>query len=204
MKSLAVYCGSSAGYGAIYIQAARQVGTHLAEAGIRLVYGGGSVGLMGAVANAALDAGGEVIGVIPHFLNTRELAHTGCTELIPVSSMHERKAKMAELSEGFIALPGGFGTLDEIFEVVTWSQLALHPYPCGLLNVEGYFDSLLMFLDRMVTEKFARIEDRNRLLADSSLTNLLTTMDAWRPPSGVKWDDPCVLLAAKEALSKKC
>ena len=204
MKALAVYCGSSAGRGDTFVKVARQVGRHLAENGITLVYGGGSVGMMGAVAKAALEAGGTVIGVIPHFLNTRELAHTGCTELIPVQSMHERKARMAELSEGFLALPGGFGTLDEIFEVVTWSQLALHPHPCGVLNVEDYFTPLLSCLDNMVTQQFLRPEDRGRLLSDTQLHSLLAKMDAWKPPSGIKWDDLPTLQAAKAALIEKC
>jgi uncharacterized protein (TIGR00730 family) len=204
MKALAIYCGSSAGNGQEYIRLARSVGRSLAQRGVTVVYGGGGVGLMGAVADAALEAGGKVIGVIPDFLNTRELAHTGCTELIVVRSMHERKAIMAQRSEGFIALPGGFGTLDELFEALTWSQLGLHPHPCGLLNADGYFTPLVECIDGMVRRGFLRMEDRGRLLCSADLDELLEAMGRWRSPSGLKWDDLPTLEAARAALGERC
>ncbi|MBP7951054.1 MAG: TIGR00730 family Rossman fold protein [Verrucomicrobiales bacterium] len=200
MNALAVYCGSSAGSGTTYVSLAREVGREMARRGITLVYGGGSVGLMGAVADAALAGGGKVIGVIPHFLNTRELAHSACTELIVVNSMHERKAVMASLCEGFVALPGGFGTLDEIFEALTWSQLGLHPWPCGLLDTDGYFAPLVQCLDGMVHRGFLRPEDRGRLLHAQAFSELLENMAAWRVPDGLKWQDLPTLEAAKRAL----
>ena len=162
----------------------------MAERGITLIYGGGRVGMMGAVADAALEGGGKVVGVIPYFLNTIELAHNGCTELHVVESMHERKALMAKLSEGFVALPGGFGTLDEIFEVVTWSQLARHSWPCALLDFDGYFTPLLECLNGMVTRGFLRQADRDRLISDTDFPTLLAHMNAWKPPVGTKWDQP--------------
>lgn len=188
MKSLAIYCGSSPGFGNTYLNVAKAVGRELAERDITLVYGGGRVGMMGAVADAALEAGGKVIGVIPYFLNTIELAHNDCTELHVVQSMHERKAKMVELSQGFIALPGGFGTLDEIFEVLTWSQLARHDWPCALLDVEGYYTPLLTCLDGMVARGFMREADRKRLLAHTDFHELLEEMTVWQAPVGTKWD----------------
>lgn len=202
MKSLAVYCGSSAGHASGYVALAREVGAEIARRGMKLIYGGGSVGMMGAVADAALEAGGEVIGVIPHFLNTRELAHTGCTELLVVNSMHERKARMAELCEGFLALPGGFGTLDELFEALTWSQLGLHPLPCGLLDHDDYFAPLVACLDGMVQRGFLRSEDRGRLHYGHEFSSLLASMKAWKAPAGLKWDDLPTLEAARTALEK--
>ena len=154
MKSVCVFCGSSTGDDPAYAAAARLLGRTLADAGITLVYGGGHVGLMGVLADAALERGGEVVGVMPKALIDREIGHTNLTKLHVVSSMHERKALMSKLSEGFVALPGGNGTLEEFFEVLTWAQLGEHEKPCGLLNVSGYYDPLLKVFDQMVENEF--------------------------------------------------
>ncbi|MET0291028.1 MAG: TIGR00730 family Rossman fold protein [Steroidobacteraceae bacterium] len=183
VKRLCVFCGSSAGANPAYLAAARALGEAIAARGIGLVYGGASVGLMGTVADAAVAAGGEVIGVIPRSLETREIAHRGLTELRVVSSMHERKAQMADLSDGFVALPGGIGTLEELFEVWTWSQLGLHAKPVALLNVAGYYDALLTFLDRTVTEAFVRPETRRILLTDTAPAPLLEAVATGGAPS---------------------
>ena len=159
----------------------------LAERGIRLVYGGGGVGLMGAVADGALAAGGQVTGVIPVFLNTRELKHPDVPDMRVVTTMHERKMLMVDLSGGFIALPGGFGTLDELFEVLTWSQLAIHACPIGVLNADGYFDGILTCLDGMVTRGFLRQEDRSRLVSAGDIQSLLGAMEQWRAPEALKF-----------------
>jgi uncharacterized protein (TIGR00730 family) len=161
IKRLCVFCGANAGSRPVFAQAAKDLGALLARRNIGVVYGGGNIGLMGALADAALAHGGEVIGVIPKSLMERELAHTGVSELHVVSTMHERKALMADLSDAFIALPGGFGTLDEFFEILTWAQLGIHSKPCGVLNVDGYFDSLLAFLDRAVQEGLLQQQNRN-------------------------------------------
>ena len=166
---------------------AREVGGLLAGQGIRLVYGGGGVGMMGAVADGALAAGGEVTGVIPIFLDTRELKHAGVRDMRVVTTMHQRKQIMVEESEGFIALPGGFGTLDELFEALTWSQLAIHDRPVGILNVEGFFDGLLATLDAMVARGFLRAEDRGRVVAAETAGALLEAMAGWRPPGSLKF-----------------
>lgn len=152
-----------------------------------LVYGGGRVGLMGVVAGAALAAGGRVIGVIPEALATRELAHGGLTDLQVVGSMHERKARMSELADGFLALPGGIGTLEEWFEVWTWSQLGFHPKPCGLLNVAGYYDHLLAFLDHVTTERFLNEAHRSMAIVGDDPDLLLDRLETWRPPRARKW-----------------
>jgi uncharacterized protein (TIGR00730 family) len=186
---LCVFCGSSTGVRPEYLDAARSLGAALAKRGIGLVYGGASVGLMGAVADAALDAGGEVIGVIPTALWEKEIAHRDLTELRVVGSMHERKAQMAELSDGFVALPGGIGTLEELFEVWTWSQLGLHRKPVALLNVAGYYTPLLQFLDSAVTERFLRAEHRGMLVTAKDPETLLTRVGAYRPPGVTKWLD---------------
>jgi uncharacterized protein (TIGR00730 family) len=165
------------------------VGSGLAVRDIGLVYGGGRLGLMGAVADAALEAGGEVIGVIPRGLVGRELAHPGVTELRVVESLHERKAQMAELADGFIALPGGLGTLEELAEVASWAQLELHAKPIGLLGLAGYWEPLLGWLDRAVTEGFISVEHRRIVAADADLDALLDRFDAWRPPPG-RWGRP--------------
>ncbi len=173
MKSIVVFCGSSYGNQPVYEEQAILLGRTLAQKGIRLIYGGASVGLMGAVANAALEAGGTVIGVIPRFLNSREIAHIGLNELILVESMHERKAKMNELCDGVITLPGGFGTMEELFEMLTWSQLGLHTKPIGLLNTAGYYDPLNYMVKTMEEQGFLKPVYRDMLLADESVEGLL-------------------------------
>jgi uncharacterized protein (TIGR00730 family) len=187
VKRICVFAGSSPGANDAYRNAAIDLGEALAERDVELVYGGGCVGLMGVLADAALARGGRVIGVIPHTLMVREVGHRALTELHVVDSMHERKAMMAELSEGFIALPGGFGTLEEMFEILTWAQLGLHGHPCGLLNVEGYFDSLLAFLDHSVEQAFVRDAHRAMLLVDDSPRSLLDRFAAYRAPVVAKW-----------------
>ena len=187
MKSIAVYCGSSSGHHEDYVASAKRLGTLLAEQRISLVYGGGSVGLMGALADAVLSGGGRVVGVIPGFLDERELGHHGITELIVVESMHERKIKMFELAEGFIALPGGMGTLEELFEVLAWSQLGLHRRPVALLNVLGYWDGLLLQLRHMVSEGLLRGEDRSRLISSEKPAELLEAMRFWKAPESGKY-----------------
>lgn len=187
LRRLCVFCGSSFGTSPAYSEAARQVGESLARRGVGLVYGGGNVGLMGVVADAALAAGGEVIGVIPHSLVAREVGHQGLTDLRVVDTMHERKALMADLSDAFLALPGGIGTLDEWFEIWTWAQLGLHGKPCGLLNVEGYYDPLLAFIDQMVSQGFLRDTHRNMILVDTTLEPLLDRMERYTPPVVEKW-----------------
>ena len=189
LNSLCVFCGSNPGASPEYAEAAVRLGGILARRGIRIVYGAGRVGLMGVVADAALAAGGEVIGVIPEALATRELAHDRLTSLEIVDSMHERKARMSELSDGFIALPGGIGTLEEWFEVWTWSQLGFQPKPCALLNVAGYYDHLLAFLDHVTGEGFLNPVHRGMALVDDDPERLLDRLAAWRPPSLPKWID---------------
>ncbi|MDO4232719.1 MAG: TIGR00730 family Rossman fold protein [Lautropia sp.] len=184
---LTVFCGSASGSLPSYTEAAEQLGRLLAERGIGLVYGGASVGLMGSVANAALVAGGEVIGVIPKALASREIAHDGLTQLHVVSSMHERKAMMAELSDGFIALPGGAGTLEEIFEVWTWGQLGYHRKPCALFNVAGYYDALVSFVDQVVDQGFLKPKYREMLIVDDRLDSLMQRIQAYEAPSVSKW-----------------
>ncbi len=187
LKSVCVYCGSSAGAEPVYAEAAREVGRLLAERGRRLVYGGGRVGLMGILADAALEAGGTVIGVIPKALAEKEVAHRGLTVLHIVPSMHARKARMAEISDGFLALPGGFGTWEEFCEMITWGQLGLHPKPCGLLNVAGFYDPLLLFFDRAATAGFVRPEHRAMVLSGSDPRELLAQMQRYQPPTVSKW-----------------
>jgi uncharacterized protein (TIGR00730 family) len=183
---ICVFCGASPGNEPRYLDAARDVGAGLAERGIGVVYGGGRVGLMGAVAEAALDAGGEVIGVIPQGLVDRELAHPGLTELHVVDSLHERKALMADLADAFIALPGGLGTLEELAEVVSWAQLELHAKPIGLLEVGDYWTLLLAWLDMAVAEGFVAPAHRRLVTRADSLGALLVAFEAWRPPPG-RW-----------------
>lgn len=187
MKSVCVYCGSSAGTHGAYAEAAEYLGSALAERGLGLVYGGAGKGLMGRVADAALGAGGRVVGVIPRSLVDREIAHEGLDELHVVASMHERKALMAELADAFVALPGGFGTLEEIVETLTWAQLGFHAKPCGLLNVRGYYDELLAFVSRAERDGFLRREHRDMLLVESQPDRLLDRFAAYRPPSVEKW-----------------
>jgi len=167
--------------------AAESVGRYLAQRGIGVVYGGGKVGLMGAVADAALEAGGTVIGVIPEVLFDKEIGHTGLTQMHVVRNLHERKAMMADLSDGFVALPGGFGTLEEFCEVITWSQLSLHQKPCGFLNVEGYWNPMAEMFDKAVREEFLKSENRGIVLMDEDIEMLLVKMKAWRPSGTAKW-----------------
>jgi uncharacterized protein (TIGR00730 family) len=187
MKRICVFCGSNPGASPAYARAAAGMGALLAGRGLTLVYGGGRVGLMGVLADSVLAAGGRVIGVIPNALKDRELGHAGLTELRVVSSMHERKALMAELADGFIALPGGIGTMEEWFEVWTWGQLGIHAKPLGLLDVEGYFDPLHAFLDRMVTEHFLTPAYRAMALVEEDPEVLLDRMAEYVPPQVRKW-----------------
>jgi uncharacterized protein (TIGR00730 family) len=189
LQSVCVFCGSSQGLDPAYTEAARSLGRTLAEANIRLVFGGGHVGLMGVVSNAALEAGGEVIGVIPRSLVERELAHAGLTDLRIVGSMHERKAMMSNLSEGFITLPGGTGTLEEFFEVLTWAQLGEHEKPCGLLNVAGYYDPLLAVFDHMIDKGFLSESNRALVLVESEPERLLWGLERYQPLKTAKWID---------------
>ena len=189
MTRVCVFAGSSAGAEPEYRQAAVALGRTIGERGIGVVYGGACVGLMGVMADAALEAGSDVIGVIPSALVAKEIAHRGLTELRVVASMHERKALMADLSDGFIALPGGWGTLDELFEVLTWGQLGLHHKPCGLLNVHGYFDGLLSFLDHTVEQGFVKREYRSMIAVADSPGALLDMLASYRPPRLDKWID---------------
>jgi uncharacterized protein (TIGR00730 family) len=187
MKSVCVFCGSSRVAAKEFLEAARRTGNEIAGRKLRLVYGGAKIGLMQEVAEGALEEGGEVIGVIPERMVGREIAHDGLTELIVTDSMHERKMKMAELADAFIALPGGLGTLEEIFEAITWAQLQLHAKPCGFLNVNRYFDKLLEFLDHCVEEGFIRAEHRVMLLLEEDPRKLLEGMVAARPVRVDKW-----------------
>ncbi|NMB54784.1 MAG: TIGR00730 family Rossman fold protein [Leptolinea sp.] len=182
MKHICVFCGSSPGQGKVYMQAARLLGKTLAEKQYTLVYGGASVGLMGQVARSCLDAGGEVIGVITRRLMNMEVAYTRLNDLQVVETMHERKARMAELADGFIALPGGLGTIEEFFEVVTWSQLGMHQKPCGLLNTGHYYDRLLDFLDTAVSEQFIGDIHRSMVLVDENPQNLLAKFESYEAP----------------------
>ena len=175
MPRICVYCGSSMGRHPAFEEAAQLLGQTIGETGCELIYGGGNVGLMGVVADAALAAGARVIGVIPHALLIRELGHNGLTELIAVDTMHERKHKMAELADAFIALPGGIGTMEEFFEVFTWLQLRFHAKPIGLLNTQGYYDDLLQFLDRMVTTGFLSRDHRDLLRVETDPVRLLAS-----------------------------
>lgn len=190
MKRICVYCGSNPGARPAYTAAGAALGRELARRGIGLVYGGASVGVMGAVADGALEHGGSVIGVLPHFFATKEVAHRGLEELLIVDSMHERKARMAELSDGFIALPGGWGTIEELFEMLTWAQLGHHEKPCGLLNVESYYDELSAFLDKAIAEQFVREEYRPMIMMDSSAERLLRRFETYRAPRVKKWIGP--------------
>jgi uncharacterized protein (TIGR00730 family) len=189
LRRIAVFCGSSSGTNAVYRKAAETIGRLLAGRGIELVYGGGNVGLMGAVADGCLQAGGRVIGVIPEALKKKELAHAGLTELRVVASMHERKALMADLADAFIALPGGFGTWDEFCEVLTWSQLGIQRKACAALNVNGYYDSLLAMSDRAASEGFLRDVHRALLLSDDDPVRLLDRLGSYAVESVDKWSD---------------
>jgi uncharacterized protein (TIGR00730 family) len=184
---LCIFAGSAAGTNPNYLRDARKIGALLAGRKIGLVYGGASVGLMGAAADAALEAGGEVIGVIPKSLVAREVAHKKLPDLRIVNSMHERKATMAQLSDGFIAIPGGIGTLEELFEIWTWAQLGEHEKPCALLNTDNYYAPLLSFLDKVVSDGFLKPAHREMLLVDSDPDRLLDRLNTYVPPIVVKW-----------------
>lgn len=183
MKRVCVFCGSRDGTRDQYVGSARGMGQALARRGIGLVYGGGGIGLMGILADAALSAGGDVIGVIPEALVAREVAHQGLGDLRVVASMHERKALMAELSDAFVALPGGFGTLEEFCEALTWAQLGIHRKPCGLLNVEGFFDPLLSLFDHAVRERFVSPDHRSLVVVEEDPERLLDALSRWEPPA---------------------
>jgi uncharacterized protein (TIGR00730 family) len=187
VKNICVFCGSSFGRKPAYARAARQLGAALASRGIGLVYGGGSIGLMGAVADAALEAGAPVVGVIPRALARREIAHHGLTRLEVVPSMHARKARMARLSDAFVAMPGGIGTLEELFEVLTWGYLGIHAKPTGLLDVGGYWKPLVRLLDHAVEEGFLRPEHRRLVVIDRSPDRLLARLLAHRVPAATRW-----------------
>ena len=187
MKSIAVFCGSSSGNKEIYREEAARTGRFMAEQGIDLVFGGGKVGLMGVLADAALEAGGRVTGVIPGFLQTKEVAHDNLSELIVVENMHARKALIHKMSDGFIALPGGYGTLEELFEMLTWGQLGLHPKPVGILNIAGFFDHILASLDHMLQEGFVHEINRRMVLCHHRLEDLLEQMHAYQAPTVPKW-----------------
>ncbi len=187
MQSICVFCGSSFGRREEYRLAAKAMGEAIATGGLRLVYGGAKVGLMGTVADAAIAAGGEVVGVLPKALADKELAHEGLAELHVVGSMHERKALMAELSDAFVALPGGTGTLEEIFEVWTWGQLGYHRKACGFLNAAGYYDGLLGFLDKTVSEEFVKPEMHSMMLVESEPLKLIDAFRGYEPPKTLKW-----------------
>jgi len=188
MQSLCVFCGSAKGNKLVYAEEARRLGQALARAGVTLVFGAGHIGLMGVLADAVLEAGGKAIGVIPKVLMDRELAHLGLTQLHIVDTMHQRKALMADLSDGFIALPGGYGTLDETFEILTWAQLGIHARPIGLLNTAGYFDPLLAWIDRAVEDGFIRTEHRALLNVATSPDELLEALRRHQPVSPMpKW-----------------
>jgi hypothetical protein len=189
MRSVCVFCGSSPGANRAFGRAAIGLGRLLAAQGRVLIYGGGDVGLMGALADAAMEAGGTVVGVIPRAFVDAEVAHHGLTELRVVGSMHERKALMVELAEAFVALPGGTGTLEELFEVFTWGQVGLHAKPVGLLNVAGFYDPLVAFLDELVQHRFLRREHRDSLLVETEPQRLLERMDAFTPLAAPKWLD---------------
>ncbi|MEP5610847.1 MAG: TIGR00730 family Rossman fold protein [Cyclobacteriaceae bacterium] len=187
MKSVAVFCGASDGSLPIYSEQAQNLGEKLASDGIRVIYGGAKIGIMGKVAEGALNAGGEVIGVIPSFLQTVEVAHDSLTEMFVVKTMHERKTKMNELSDGIIALPGGFGTMEEFFEILTWGQLGLHSKPMGLLNVNGFYDSLIAQFDVMVDSQLLKSVNREMVLVSDSINDLLVKMQKYKAPSVEKW-----------------
>ncbi|HEY4529120.1 MAG TPA: TIGR00730 family Rossman fold protein [Luteimonas sp.] len=189
MKSLCVYCGSNSGSNPAYAEAAIALGGRLARDGIRLVYGGGNIGLMGTVADAVLAAGGEVTGVIPKQLVDMEVAHLGLSELEVVGSMHERKSRMFDLADGFVALPGGFGTLEEIVEMLTWRQLGIGNKPCAILDVEGYWSPLVAMMDRMVEDRFLHPGQRADLWTGRDIDAMLAWMQAYRPAEASKWLD---------------
>ena len=187
MKGVVVFCGSSQGTDAVFLEDAYALGKTMAEQKIQLIYGGAKIGVMGKVAEGALDAGGKVIGVIPGFLKRKEVFHDGLSELIVTQDMHERKLKMHELSEGILMLPGGFGTLEEFFEMLTWSQLGLHRYPIAILNTNGFYDELLQMLGKMVEKGFVSKENYHSILVDTNIPTLLEKMKNYVPLPVPKW-----------------
>jgi uncharacterized protein (TIGR00730 family) len=187
MQKIVIYCGSSPGHDKLFVELAYDLGQYLANAKIQVIYGGAQVGIMGAVANGVLSAGGEVIGILPQFLRRKEIAHEGVTEVIATETMHQRKKLMEEMADGFIVLPGGYGTLDEMFEILTWGQLGLHNKPIGLLNVNGYYNHLIAMMDHMVTSGFVSIANRQMLIVDEEIDTLITAMYAYQPQSTEKW-----------------
>jgi uncharacterized protein (TIGR00730 family) len=187
IRNICIYCGSSPGRKASYVNAARELAAIIVEHNIGLVYGGAHIGVMGAIADEVLRLGGQAVGVIPKALMHKEVVHEHLTELYVTHSMHERKTRMAELADGFIALPGGIGTLEELFEIWTWAQLGFHQKPCGLLNVEGYFDGLINFLDYSVQEEFIRLSHRNLLLIEAEPLKLIELVLNFEPPSVTQW-----------------
>ena len=187
MKSIAIFCASASGENSVYTETAYQVGQYLAKENYQVVYGGASVGCMGAVAQGALDHGGEVIGVLPRFLNRRELAKKNLTELIMVDSMHERKLKMNELSDASISLPGGFGTMEEFFEIITWGQLGLHQKPTAILNVNGYYNQLIKFVQHMNQESLLKDKYMEMILVDNQIDQLISKMKRYKHPDLEKW-----------------
>ena len=189
MKRICVYCGSAVGASSVYVQMAEKLAIELVKRNIELVYGGAQVGVMGSIANSVLAAGGSVIGVLPVGLFRTEVPHDGLTQLIEVSSLHERKAKMAEISDAFIALPGGLGTLEELFEILTWAQLGLHKNPVGILNVNGFYDKMLDYLDHAVAEKFIRLQHREMIVVDADIESMFEKFSQYEPPIGQKWGD---------------
>jgi hypothetical protein len=189
LPAVCVFCGSSPGADPAFAAAAARLGATIARSGIKLVYGGGSVGLMGVVADAALEAGGEVLGVITGALEGREIAHRGLTDLVVVPTMHDRKAAMADAASAFVMLPGGFGTFDEFFEAVTWTQLGIHAKPSGILDVGGYFAPLRALFDNAVSQRFVRPEHRDQILIDDDVGRLLDRLRGWRPVVTPKWLD---------------
>lgn len=189
MKRICVFCGSNSGLDPIYLETAETVGEFLAANNIELVYGGGRVGLMGKIADTVLARGGTVIGVIPESLAIKEVAHQNTTVLHVVDSMHERKALMAEYADGFIAMPGGFGTFEEFCEIVTWAQLGIHQKPCALLNVAGFYDNLIAMFDYSASQNFIRGEHRKLVLVGDNIENLFELMKNYRPPAIEKWLD---------------
>lgn len=187
IKRITVFCGSAAGTDARFMEEAYNLGKTLAQQGTGVVYGGARIGLMGAVANGALEHGGEVIGVLPHFLGSKEIAHPGLSTLIMVNTMHERKMQMHELSDAVITLPGGFGTMEELFEMLTWAQLGLHQKPIGILNVDGFYDELIAMAGTMTTKGLLKPENHHMLLADNNIDGLLRKLKAYVAPPVPQW-----------------
>lgn len=189
MKRICVYCGSASGASPDYVNSAHQVAAAFLKNDIELVYGGAKVGVMGAIADAMLAAGGTVIGVLPKGLFRTEVPHSGLTQLIEVKSMHERKSRMAEISDGFIALPGGLGTIEELFEILTWAQLGLHKNPVAILNVNGFYDKLIEYLEHAVAEQFIRPQHKDMIIVDTDINNILLKFASYQAPSTQKWID---------------